>query len=146
MHTYGYVSEVTNQLWTSHPELVQKDAETKLRGAIRNDERMPHGHVRILRIMGLTYRDVGVKQVSRGFLWVPATYERVPMSERLEWRDEIFCDPDFTVKWQITYVMNGIDTVKPPVINIKACEINESKPTTDISAGPFYYGNHRPSE
>lgn len=143
IHTYGYVSEVTNELWTAHPDLVQNDAEQKLRGAIRNDGRSPYGRIRLLRILGQTYKDVGVRQVSRGFLWVPATYERVPMSKRLEWRDEIFCDPEFTIRWRITYVMDGLDVVIPK-IEMKAQAIDTPKPVSEV--GPFYYGNHGTSE
>lgn len=109
MHNYGYTSEVTNVMWTTHPELVQWDAKKHLEGAIRNDGREPQGDVKIVSVRGLTFCDVGVKQVSSGFLWVPAKYERTALTDRLEWRDECFCDPDFTVAWRVTYMLPGLD-------------------------------------
>lgn len=71
------------------------------------DGREPHGHIKILLVEGLVKPHGGIEKISPGVCWVPALFDQAVS----EWRDERFCDPEFTLRYRITYTMDALDRI-----------------------------------
>lgn len=110
--SYGFVEHVTSEMWTSSPEAVRDHATTQLTNGIKAAGLVPYGDVRQVWIRGLCYVDTDLVEVSPARFFRPARHEWRVTSNRQEWREEPYFDPEFTTEYRIAYALRGF---APPV-------------------------------
>ena len=111
--TFGYVERVTSEMWTASPEDVRNHAARALAEGIRAAGMVPHGEVEQASVRGLCFVDLDLVEVSPPRFLRPARFEWRVTSNRQEWRDEPYFDPEYTTEYRIAFTLTGF---KPPVL------------------------------